>query len=73
MSAGMMAPLCVNVKAAAAALGVSPWTVRYLIADGQLPVIKLPSAKSNAESNRRILIAVEDLNALVAKHREVAR
>jgi hypothetical protein len=64
--------LCVDVRRAAEMLGgVSPWTVRAWIANGQLPVVKLPAVRGG-ESSRRVLIAVGDIEAFVARHREVA-
>jgi hypothetical protein len=67
-----MNALCVDVKAAAAAIGVSPWVVRHFVASGLLPTVKFPSTKHRGESTRRVLIAVADLTAFVEKHREVA-
>lgn len=65
-----MTALCVDRKEAAAALGVSPWVLDRYIADGLLPVVKLPSTKHAGEMSRRVLIAVADLDALVARFRE---
>ncbi len=65
-----MTPLCVDRKAAAASLGVSPWVLDRYIADGLLPVVRLPSTRHPAETSRRVLIAVTDLEALVARFRE---
>ena len=42
-------PLCVDVKRAAEAIGVSPWVVRRYLADGLLPVVKFPSIKRPGE------------------------
>jgi hypothetical protein len=67
----MNRPICVDVKAAAAAIGVSVWTLRDYIAQGLLPTVKLPS-RFPGESSRRVLIAVGDLEAFVAKHRSGA-
>jgi predicted site-specific integrase-resolvase len=67
-----VSPLCLSVKQAAASLGVSEWIVRHYVASGLLPTIKLPSTKHEGEDNRRILIAVADLEMFVNKHREVA-
>jgi predicted site-specific integrase-resolvase len=67
-----MTPLCVSVAEAAKAIGVSPWVIRHYIADGQLPTVKLPSVKRPGEMSRRVLVAVADLEAFVAKHRESA-
>ena len=66
-----MTPLCVDVKEAAAAIGVSPWCVRHYIASGLLPTIKFPSTKRPGEMSRRIVVAVADLEAFVKQHREV--
>lgn len=63
--------LCVDRKEAAAALGVSAWVVDRYIADGLLPVVKFPSTKYIDGTSRRVLIAVSDLDALVARFREV--
>lgn len=68
-----MNPLCVDRKEAAAALGVSAWVVDRYIADGLLPVVKFPSTKRPDETSRRVLIAVADLDAFVARCREAKR
>ena len=68
-----MTPLLVGVKEVAAALGVSPWVVRNFISSGLLAHVSLPSTKYRGEDNRRILVAVADLEAVVAKHRRVQR
>lgn len=64
-----MTPLCLDVKEAAAAVGVSTWTVRKWIDDGELPTIKFPSVKYPGEKGKRILILVDDLKAFAEKHR----
>ncbi|HXG90324.1 MAG TPA: hypothetical protein VNJ02_18515 [Vicinamibacterales bacterium] len=66
-----MTPLCVDVRAAAKAIGVSTWVVRHYIASGLLPTVKFPSTKHRDETSRRVLIAVTDLEAFVKRHREV--
>lgn len=66
----MNAPLCLDVKSAAASLGVSVWVVRRWIDDGLLPTVKFPSAKHVGATSRRILIAAEDLKAFVDRYRE---
>ena len=43
-----------------------------MIADRLIPVVRFPSTR-DGETNRRILVAVSDLEALVAKRREPAR
>ncbi len=65
-----MTPLVLDVKSAAAAIGVSPWVLRRYIDDGLLPTVKFPSAKHPGEVSRRVLIAVADLEAFVQQHRE---
>jgi hypothetical protein len=67
-----MTPLVLTRKEAAAALRVSVWILDRYIADGLLPTVTLPSTKHPGEKNRRVLIAVADLEAFVAKHREPA-
>jgi predicted site-specific integrase-resolvase len=64
--------LCVTRKEAAAAIGVSVWVLDRMVADGLIPVVKLPSTKRQGEMSRRVLIAVADLETFVTKHREVA-
>jgi hypothetical protein len=66
-----MTPICVDVERAAEMIGLSPSVVRGYIDAGVLPVIKFPSAsaKHQGEKSRRVLIAVADLEAFVAKHR----
>ena len=68
-----MTPICVDRKKAAAALGVSAWVLDRYIADGLLPVVRLPSTKHDGELSRRVLIAVADLEAFVKRHREEKR
>ena len=63
-----MTPLCYSVKQAAEAVGVSAWTLRKWIADGLLTTVKLPS-RNEGEPNRRVLIAVADLEQFVEQHR----
>lgn len=68
-----MNALCVDRKHAAEALGVSAWVLDRYIADGLLPVVKLPSTAHPGEMSRRVLIAVADLEALVRRFREAKR
>ncbi len=63
--------ICVDLQRAAEILGgVSVWTIRSWIANGQLPVVKFPSVR-RGETSRRVLIAVDDLVEFVRRHREV--
>jgi predicted site-specific integrase-resolvase len=67
-----MAPLVVDLKTAASTLGVSVWTLRRFISDGLIPTVTYPSAKYPGERNRRVLIAVEDLERFVRAHKQGA-
>jgi predicted site-specific integrase-resolvase len=60
---------CLDRKAAAAALNVSRWTLDQYIADGRLPVVKLPSSRHPGEMSRRVLISSDDLKAFIERHR----
>jgi hypothetical protein len=62
-------PLCVGVAEAAKMVSVGKSAIRRWIASGALPIIKFPSEKHRDESNRRVLIAVSDLEAFVEQHR----
>ena len=64
-----MTPLCLDVKDAAAAMGVCTKTIRQWVDDGALPTVKLPSTKYLGERSRRVLIAVADLEKFVEQHR----
>jgi len=64
-----MTPLCLDIKSAAVSVGISSGALRSFIDQGLLPVVKFPSAKHEGETSRRVLIAVSDLEAFVAKHR----
>lgn len=66
-----MTPLCLDVKEAAASIGLSTSVLRGLIDQGLIPVIKFPSAsaKHQGEKSRRVLIAVVDLEKFVEAHR----
>lgn len=65
----MTPPLCLDVKPAAASLGVSIWVLRRWIDEGQLATIRFPSVKYAGEKSRRVLIAADDLKAFVERHR----
>lgn len=67
-----MTPVCVGIKDAAAALGVSTKTIRDWIDAGVLPTVRLPSVKFPNERGKRILILVDDLRAFAERHRVVA-
>jgi predicted site-specific integrase-resolvase len=62
-------PLVLDVKQAAAFIGVSTWVLRRYIDTGLLPTVQYPSAKFPGERSRRTLLAVSDLEAFVSRHR----
>jgi hypothetical protein len=65
--------LCVDLRQAAAILGnISIDAVRSFIANGDLATIKLPAVRGGESRRCRVLIAVSDIEAFVAKHREEA-
>lgn len=51
----MVTPRLISIKQAAAETGISEWTLRDLIASGDLPVIRPPK-------NRRVFIDRRDLD-----------
>lgn len=57
-----VAPRLFSLNRSAEYLGVSYWTVRDYIFRGELPSVKL---------GRRVLIDVRDLDALIAKYKEI--
>jgi hypothetical protein len=63
-------PLCLDLKSAAASLGISVWVLRRYIEDGLLPVVKFPSAKNDGEVSRRVLVSYDDLKAFRDRFRE---
>ena len=59
-------PRLLDIKAAAVYLGgVSPWTLRGLVADGHLRPVRLPSLRHPGENGRRLLFDIRDLDAVV--------
>ena len=71
MSAPTPPALCVDVRRAAEMLSVSEWTVRAWLANGVLPVVKLPGVQPGTVS-RRVLIRVSDLERFRDNHVERA-
>jgi hypothetical protein len=65
-----MTRLCVDRKTAAAEIGVSVWTLDQYIADGRLPVVRLPSARHAGELSRRVLMTTELRAVLEGQHAE---
>ncbi len=68
-------PRLLNLKQAAAYLGVSYWTMRDWMLAGRLPVITLPGLRPREgakarESLRRALVDVADLDAFIDRCKE---
>src|SRR5688572_19873618 len=60
------APRLLNSEEAAKYLGgISVWTLRALVANGEITPVRLPSCRRPNESSRRLLFAREDLDALI--------
>ena len=59
-----------NLNEAAQYLGVSYWTVRDLVASGNLPRVRLPSAHTGRDL-RRTLIDQRDLDALIEAQKDI--
>jgi hypothetical protein len=72
----VIAPRCLDREQAAAYVGVSVDLIDRLIHTGALPVVRLPVQRSRNTGrgvqgvNRRILLDVRDLDALVEKSKE---
>ena len=67
---GTVTPRLLDIEAAALYLGgVSPWTLRALIADGHLHPVRLPSVRHRGETGRRLLLDVRDLDAAIERWR----
>jgi hypothetical protein len=71
------APRLIDLRTAAAYLGVSFWTMRDWVLAGHLPAMQLPAlrARSGArpgQSLRRVLVDVRDLDAFIDAHKRAA-
>lgn len=65
-------PRLLDVGAAALYLGgISTWTIRSFIENGQLVPVRLPSCRRPGENGRRLLFDVRDLDALVERGKTV--
>lgn len=64
-----LAPRLLDVRSAAAYLGVSTWTIRDLDAARRLPRVRLPLAGREC---RRLLFDVRDLDRLVEASKDAA-
>ena len=60
-----------SLKAAGDYLGVSYWTVRDLVAAGELPAVKLPCPRAHdGRAMRRTLVDRVDLDRLIERWKE---
>lgn len=63
-------PRLVDIKFAARYLGgLSIWTIRAFIANGQLRAVRLPSVRHPHENGRRLLFDRRDLDAFIDARR----
>jgi hypothetical protein len=69
LAPGVGERLCVDVKTAAASLGVSVWTLRSWIDEGLIATVRFPGSKNPDKASRRVLLAVADLTVFVDQHR----
>lgn len=57
-----------DISAAAEYLGgISVWTIRAFVANGQLQAVKLPSVRYQSRRSRRLLFDRADLDAFIEK------
>lgn len=69
-------PRCLDREGAAAYLSTSPDTIDRLIHTGHLPIVRMPvvrnrvTGRGDAGVNRRVLLDVRDLDALVERSKE---
>lgn len=60
-----------SLQDAAAYLAVSYWTMRDLVASGEVPTVRVPNPRLNGGSSlRRILIDRSDLDAVIDRWKE---
>jgi hypothetical protein len=61
-----------DLRAAAAYLGCSYWTLRDLVLNGHVPAVRIPSPRAkDGRAMRRILIDTRDLDMLIERWKEV--
>lgn len=65
-------PRLLNLRQAAAYLGLSFWTVRDYVLAGELPTVQLPALRPREgdrprQALRRVLVDREDLDAFIAR------
>ena len=56
-------PRLLDTKQAAAYCSCSYWTLRSMLQQGHIPVVKFPSTKYQSRPSRRVLIDKADLDA----------
>jgi len=60
-----------NLRAAAAYVGVSYWTMRDMTLSGMLPVVRFPVPRAkDGRTIRRVLIDRQDLDRLIEANKE---
>ena len=62
-------PMLWTEKQAAAAMGISFWSCRELVAAGLLPVVRLPNPLDPRRAMRRKLIDRRDVEKFIAQHK----
>jgi hypothetical protein len=63
-----------DLHGAAAYLGISYWTMRDLVNGGQVPSVRIPSARArDGRTIRRTLIDRRDLDAFIERNKEAER
>lgn len=67
VSVSRVAARLVDAEGAAMYLAISPRTIRALITEGVIPVVRPPAVLRRGECLRRILIDLLDLDALIER------
>jgi len=64
-------PRVLNLRAGAAYLGISYWSLRDLVLAGHVPAVRLPCPRArDGRMMRRLLVDRRDLDALIERSRE---
>lgn len=64
-------PRLLNLSRAAEYLGLSPWTLRQLVANGVVPRVRLPIGRASRDRTvQRLLIDRRDLDAIIEANKE---
>lgn len=70
-ASALLAPRLLDVRRAAAYLGLGVWTVRDLVATGVLPRVIVP--RRNGNDLRKVLLDRQDLDGLIERWKEPVR